>query len=922
MKILKKVLKNYFIKIIFILQLNVNLIKATTTELEMDRVCSSGDFDNVEHKGGYKTIQHYADDDNIELSIAHPFYRSLFMEGKKSNLILFINSIGLELAIEALAIVAFFNYFLFLCIWSGHCCLFKKLTDKQKLKKQRHCKYCTFVIMLIYFFISLALSVLGILFISYYKKAMNLSDCGLLRFTNHGLYGIINNYAGVNNLKDSFLNSSYSLNKIDTFYSRLFPYYDNIISKNGDFNTKMSDCNPLAVVDRIPSPNPDTELFDYITMNYQSIYGPKTDEKTILGIINKKYEKKIKPIVDLLTDLKSNFESLKLNKDAYISELLKYYEYFEKMEMMYESINRNIGKVYSDYMNSGIKIIYNLAIIFYFIFPILIIFLVIFIFIYICKKEATIFIKKYVRIIIHVLWNVIFVFSCLSLVLSGYIGTYRKYSYDLISSFNHLISRNIIINQTSEENLFIEFTKNPQIAKSLEIFNACYNSTQSTNIANILGIRDYLLYYFDLIYKNYNSLLKYVYNNDLGEDISTFITEKKVLLDTYLNNISKTTSYETHLENDFSRYIKELNKYTNYGDKNTYQINCVTNRYDIWVTNRDDCPSGYTYSIDNSFEITDSKKCLLLSDWTFDMYNLRYKPTCKTKTGEVTRLKVNNYLNRLKEYENLNKNLIRDMKNGADDLLNLHDELIDNINLELRNDNDTFLNFTLPFSMFTNDTSIYSLFDCGILKDDLIDFYDFTRHKLSTNSIMHIIFLLMISIFNIAAIYILIKILYVFHRTPFEEDISISEQEEDEIKDIKRKRYNNILDDKDLLSINKKNKASIKGSNKGTNKGSNNGSNKETNKKSNNEKIDNNKKTKAKTYAGFGKNRSDDETPSSSDEKLRTTQRNFDNKSSEIEENESDEDGNGKKNKGNKDLDTSNDEEIESGIRDDGSAMS
>ena len=74
------------------------------------------------------------------------------------------------------------------------------------------------------------------------------------------------------------------------------------------------------------------------------------------------------------------------------------------------------------------------------------------------------------------------------------------------------------------------------------------------------------------------------------------------------------------------------------------------------------------------------------------------------------------------------------------------------------------------------------------------------------------------------------------------------------------------------------------------------------------------KGTKSKLYVGFGKNRSDD-TPSSSEEKLRTTQGNFDKKSSE----ESDTEENNK----NKDSDTSNEEdEIKNGIRDNGSAMS
>ena len=74
MKIFKKIFINFFFQIIFILQLNLYSIKSATTENEMDRICSLGEFDKVEHKDGYRTIQHFADDYNIKISDIHPFY--------------------------------------------------------------------------------------------------------------------------------------------------------------------------------------------------------------------------------------------------------------------------------------------------------------------------------------------------------------------------------------------------------------------------------------------------------------------------------------------------------------------------------------------------------------------------------------------------------------------------------------------------------------------------------------------------------------------------------------------------------------------------------------------------------------------------------------------------------------------------------
>lgn len=901
------IFSKHLLIIALIFRLNFLLVKTATTDFEMERVCASGEFDKIDHKTGYRTIQHYADDDNIELSKAHSYYRDLFMEGKSSDRVTFIKSIILELIIILLAIVAFINYFFFILIWPCHCGIFKRLSENEQKEKQAHCKYCKFFLMLCLFLISLALCAFGIMFISSYKKSFNLSDCSLLRFTNHGLYGTGQKYAGISNLKESFLNTSYSLNKIDTFCDRLFSNYDQIKEDFREFNNRIDNCNSFAVNKKIYSPDPDTDKFvDLIEVNYQPIYGPKTKEDTILGVLYKKINDKIKPIKESLDNLYNDFNDLKNYKNDYISKLREYSEYFDLMETMYETLNRNIGKVYNHYMESGVKVVCNLALSLYFIFGIFILFIIIFMFVYLCKKESTIFVTKHVRILIHVLWNFLFVFSILGLILSGYIASYRKYSYNLIPSFNYLISSDIIYSKSSKENLFLQYANNVQISKGLELFNICYNSSQSTDIANILGIRDSILYHFDNIYKHYNILIKYVYNNDLNEDILTFITEKEDLLDTYLDNITKTTSYETHHEKDFSIFINELNKYTDFDDIDHYQINCVTNTRDRWVTNANDCPSDYIYSVDGS----KPKNCLVMSEWTLNMIKLRYGPACKTKNNERTSEKTYKYLDRLKGYFDANKKLINDMKNGADTLLRLHDSLINNINLELANDNSILLNFTLPYSMFTNEESIYNLFDCGILKDDLIDFYDLTRHKLSTNSIVHMLILLVVAIINIISIYLLIKILYIFNRTTLEEYMNNSIPEEIATKIVKNKEINLRKDDKNFLSINTKEKSKNKNKNKKTNKDG--GKN-----------VDTNRGTKSKILAGLGKNKNEYESnPSSSGEKLNTSSER-DNKSSEYEENESEENKKGKSKKDKKDQDTSNEEsEIESGIRDDGSAMS
>ena len=840
-------LKKYFFLIILLYQNNINIISASTTDFEMDRVCADANFDKYKHKTGYRTVQHFADDEGMFLSSPHPFYRSLFMTREKSDMNLFIKSIGFELFIVALGGASFINYLIFIILWCVHKGFFRILSEKEKAERQKSkCRYCKFFVMFICLLISAALSCFGILFISNFKTNVNLSDCSYLRFTNHGLYGLTKNFAGTFNLRESFANLTYSLNNIDNFYSRMNLFDNNINTIKDEFDSRMEECNSFAVDNKVITPNPDGSNFDYIKTNYQDLYGPKTNKSTLIGIIYQHYTEKIEPIIQTLEEIKSDYQYLIQNKNDYISELTIYEKYFDTMTQMYQKLNDKIGRVLVDYTDMGVETIYYMTIILYVIYPLIIIILIIFIYIYVCKAQVGLCIVKYLRILIHVLWNILFVFTALGFIISGYIGSYRRYSSDLTISFNYLIGSGLINNPNSDENIFIEFAQDTSVSRSIGLFSACYNSSQSTNIANILDIKNTLLFYFNKLYQDYNTLLKLIYHNNLDESIPPLIQNHKNLLDTFLFNISKTTSSPTHLENDVSRYFKIVNKYTDYGNEETYQIDCATKMYDIWTSNRYDCPSGYIYSLDGSRE----KNCLVISDkeWTEDSIELRYLAICKMINEQSTGDQIKKYLKRIKKFYESNSNLITSMKSGADLLIDLYEQLVYSFNYELRIDNETLKNFTLPFSMFTNDENIFSIFDCGILKQDLIDFYDTVRNKLSSISIAHLVLLLLLNIFNLVAIYFLMTVLYTFYRTGPEEK--------------QRKSTKEKTNDK-LITINTKNK---------------------NKRKSSVAQQSNKRKTKSKLYVSMGKGTNSD-TPSSSTDNMRTSN----NESSQNEDEESEE---------------------------------
>ena len=268
--------------------------------------------------------------------------------------------------------------------------------------------------------------------------------------------------------------------------------------------------------------------------------------------------------------------------------------------------------------------------------------------------------------------------------------------------------------------------------------------------------------------------------------------------------------------------------------------------YDIWTSNRYDCPSGYIYSLDGSRE----KNCLVISDkeWTEDSIELRYLAICKMINDQSTGDQIKKYLKRIKKFYESNSNLITSMKSGADLLIDLYGQLVYSFNYELRIDNETLKNFTLPFSMFTNDENIFSIFDCGILKQDLIDFYDTVRNKLSSISIAHLVLLLLLNIFNLVAIYFLMTVLYTFYRTGPKEK--------------QRKSTKEKTNDK-LITINTKNK---------------------NKRKSSVAQQSNKRKTKSKLYVSMGKGTNSD-TPSSSTDNMRTSN----NESSQNEDEESEE---------------------------------
>ena len=101
------------------------------------------------------------------------------------------------------------------------------------------------------------------------------------------------------------------------------------------------------------------------------------------------------------------------------------------------------------------------------------------------------------------------------------------------------------------------------------------------------------------------------------------------------------------------------------------------------------------------------------------------------------------------------------------------------INIEIENDYELFSNFIKDYKNYNENNSVYEMFNCEILKNDLIDFYDSTFNNLNKYALIHFYCHLFIGIVIFVSNYFIIRLLNEFYIENY------IEEEEDEKKENK-----------------------------------------------------------------------------------------------------------------------------------------
>lgn len=254
------------------------------------------------------------------------------------------------------------------------------------------------------------------------------------------------------------------------------------------------------------------------------------------------------------------------------------------------------------------------------------------------------------KIIVYIFWNLLQIIIIPVLILGsilGLVGNILILIGPIVYEF--LLSSNLSTGLVSSE--------------SYKIIDTCLN--KDGDLSNFFP--DSNSFSSDL--DNYFAQSKIVYeliNSIIDKNYSPTILAYKDYLDKLYNDVSLDMT-NTELSYSGVYLLKSLNDITNYYQNPNLQDeqSCDVGKInDVWVSNKNHCPEGYTYiknEISNESKNLGSKSCLYISDWSeSNIIDTRYS-TCPFKD------KAFKYIVNLNKYqidikESLDNNFYEDIK--------------------------------------------------------------------------------------------------------------------------------------------------------------------------------------------------------------------------------------------------------------------
>lgn len=577
---------------------------------------------------------------------------------------------------------------------------------------------------------------------------MYASVCGLIQFTYNSINGYTTNdtpkWAGYQNLKEIFEQTITAIDDLNNNYDNMFLHYDNILTHDQDYLNSISTYSTTYGEKTIKSPNPDTT--DRIITIYQKLYAPYTSKTTLLGEIYSKYTNSLNKIIKTMIKIKNDIDTIKTNSNDIKNLLTSINSEYDKLIILYQNIEEHLVDNYLKVKDIIISKLGLATKIIYFITICVTILCIVLNSVYTCKVSNNV---RKIRKIIHVLWNLLLGVIILFFLLSGFFGIIMVLGRELVPIFNYLISEEYFENNT----LFGALQAN-----TIKYFHICIND-EETDIANSFSLRTSVFAQIDSLYQNYNLLKNYTESLSQYEEDVAYFEEYNNKLKQYFDDIALSTTYEDYGVNDVTYNLEEFTRWTDYTVEDAIQTECGLGTKDQWVGNIAYCKTDYIYSLTGTY----SKNCLKISDWRSETVTKRYLAACLSIFGNTVNTGISKYYGTINKYNNDNINLINKMTKGNDYLKALYETLLQEIKDEVTLNKQVLDEFVEPYTKYNsvNETeNLYEMFNCSIIKNDLIGFYDKLYLDFYKFSLVQLSITLIIAILLYMSVYFVIRSIY------------------------------------------------------------------------------------------------------------------------------------------------------------------
>ena len=732
------------IKIVILISFLIVSFSKKENRAQVEKVCKDTGSQYSSETLKYSTVNEYVEyltekqSNKIDMD---SFFINLITKGEVSNFSSLLNKIIFYLIIIIIGVLIVFTFPAFYICWCCHCCLFKKKPG------ERAFAFITYIISMVLLSLMVISSIVGFVYSSRFVKHFNGSTCFFLNFFHHGLNGdervSLPRWVGTEVISLTLNGATLAIDEIIEENGRAFQNhnskitavsqnYENAIKGMNSFYSAVSNIN-----------NDDT-----IYTSYAKQYQDYNDNDTYIGKTYTEYKTIIFPIIEALDGLKRVSESITSGVDSVKKGIQDLDEDIKNLDDTIEEVSDSVTVNFVNFQNTVDDII------------VLIFRIVLGIFFIISASTMALITMNYfyrfgiLKCFVHITWNVLIFFVMLSFILGGLLGAVYIIVKELVPAISYVLSPSYL--QSG-------FNSNSEAAEAI---NSCLNGDgQLTKVFKTEGSDVDLLnsfYFFSIIIEVFKEALKNVNTSTI---LTTIDSELKKIKDDF----SLATSPENEYGNDsISHHLTLLNE--------LISSNCqVDNIKDMYVTNKESCPSSYTYLTSSSSVTKGNKNCL-------NIQMISSPPSYYTSS--ICNNKGNNIINEITNIKTFITNNIGTTSDSIslskliDENNNLklqYETLLQNIKEEIEGTGSvthTIINIIEPI---VGKNDFYDMFNCGFIKNDLIMFFDQFMNKFASDSLGVALSCIISSTFVYISIYF---ILISFYRTGSIKQIESNKNQE------------------------------------------------------------------------------------------------------------------------------------------------